>query len=517
LESYTAEPQEWEDGYNAYMAQKALEHWREQEQNYTVPAAPPEEKSWWDKTFDWIDEHQVELALGIGIVVGVAAIALSGGIATPLVAAAWTAGAAVVAGGAVATGTIILNVHYGREWNENLVRNVAIGGIAATVVTGGWFLFQAATTMAGSYCALNTTTCARVEPILNALDMAEEGWLATKLGFQTLMGNEAGAVETAFELHQERIDGGMPGNSLAKELGADTLEAIAKYGDEALDLIKLYGADAAEIITKYGDEGIAILQRYGNNAITLIKKHGEQAISVMGLIDPMGAEKLLEALDADVLDHALEQGPEAVEALSRWNEDDLREFGVELALRAKKDAEVLANVKKLIALHPIDPKHLTDAQQALINAIAENSTQYADEGQVVLGKWVDYGSGFVETAQDTGSVHYNPHPDMWNLLGDLGEEYQAEVAWLINKQVVGTGIDKGLPFEYTLNGIPATIIDNEHDAVQAIFSGQADAEIMRILESNYIPIRMKELQELQKAGYELAFDEAANSYILVLP
>src|SRR5688500_1494058 len=289
----------------------------------------------------------------------------------------------------------------------------------------------------------------------------------------------------------------MPGNSIAKELGGETLEIVARYGD-----------DATQIIFTYGDDGIAVLQKYGGDAINLIKDHGDVAIKIMKVVDPEAAKKLLESLDDDVLDYALQQGPDAVAALSGWNEKDLIEHGVELALRAKKDAKVLADVKRLIASGPIDPKRLTQEQQTLINTITANSTQYADEGQVVLGKWVDYGSGFVESAQNTGSLHYNPHPDMWNLLGDLSKQNRSEVAWLINQQVVQTAIDKGLPFEYTLNGIPIENLTDEITAVELIFAGAADTEIMDILQSKSLPIRMKELQELQKAGYKLAFDEA---------
>ena len=300
-------------------------------------------------------------------------------------------------------------------------------------------------------------------------------------------------------------------------MGGEALKVGAKYGDEALDLIKLYGVDAAQIILKYGDEGIAILQKYGDDAINLSKDHGDVAIKLMKAVDPKAAKKLLESLDDDVLDYALQQEPDVVAALSRWSEKDLREHGLELTLRAKKDAKVLANVKRLIASGPIDPKNLTQEQQTLINAITANSTQYADEGQVVLGKWVDYGSGFVESAQNTGSVHYNPHPDMWNLLGDLGKENRSEVAWLINKQVVQRAIDKGLPFEYTLNGIPFNKSAREQEAVEAIFAGTTNTEIMNILKLDYVPIRMQELLELKKAGYKYSFDEITKSYILILP
>jgi hypothetical protein len=177
----------------------------------------------------------------------------------------------------------------------------------------------------------------------------------------------------------------------------------------------------------------------------------------------------------------------------------------------------LAAVKKLISLGPIDPKNLTDEQKALIDEIAENSTQYGDEGQVVLGKWIDYANGFVAYAQQTGSVHYNPHPDMWDLLGGLGGQNQADIAWLINQRVLQTGIDKGLPFEYTLNGIPADMIGNEQAAIRAIFSGKTEAEIQQLLKLDYLPVRMQELLELKMAGYEISFDAATNSYVLILP
>jgi hypothetical protein len=248
-----------------------------------------------------------------------------------------------------------------------------------------------------------------------------------------------------------------------------------------------------------------------------VKKFGDPAVKLLDAVDLTSANALLKTLDDDVLDYAIEQGPDALFALSRWSEKDLREFGPELALRAKKDAQVLEDISKLISLGPIDPKHLTNDQQDLINTIAENSMQYNDEGQIVLGKWVDYGNGFTSYARETGSVHYNPHPDMWELFSEFGNEVREDAAWQVNKQVIQTGIDKGLPFEYTLEGIPADDVIKEQMAVQLIFSGETDAEIKQTLNIKKISVRMKELQELQKAGYEFIFDEINESFILSLP
>ena len=140
MKALSAKPQEWEDGYNSYMSQKAAQDWRAGEKEIYV--VKPKEKTRWEKSIDWIDEHQVEIALGIGVAVGVAAVLLSGGLAMPPRLQRWVAAAAVAAGGTVALGTMGLNAYYERPWNENLARNIIIAEITAVVVTGAWFLFQ---------------------------------------------------------------------------------------------------------------------------------------------------------------------------------------------------------------------------------------------------------------------------------------------------------------------------------------------------------------------------------------
>jgi len=560
IKSLKAKPQEWKTAYTAYMAKKAMDDYRAGEKAiYTTATSPEkqepqanEDKSWWqgawnsvrsatEKTIQWVDQHQVEISLGIGVAVGIAALVISGGAATPLVAAAWMAGAAAVAGGTVALGTVGLNAYYGRPLTKNAVRNLIFAGTTAAIVTGAGFLFQGVMTAATTYCAGNSEKCARVEPLLKGIDFAEQAYLQAKMGYQLWIGDTAGALETEIELDLERMDGGMPGNSVAHEIGDlgedgiqivatygdDAISLLLKYGDEAVDIIgdygddgisllMMYGDDAIDIIGAYGDDGISLLSLYGDDAIELIGEHGTLAINTLKAVDLESAEILLSTLDDDVLDYAITQGPDAVAVLSRWSEQDLLEFGPELALRAKQDAKVLQDIKKLVSLGPIDPKHLTREQQELIDAIAEYSTQYSDEGQIVLGKWVDYGNGFTNYARETGSAHYNPHPDMWDLLEELGNKRE-ETAWLVNKQVIQTGIDKGLPFEYTFEGVPIKDISQEKEVVELIFEGATDIEIMDELGISYISIRWKELRELQDAGYEMVFDAANNSFIFCLP
>jgi hypothetical protein len=163
----------------------------------------------------------------------------------------------------------------------------------------------------------------------------------------------------------------------------------------------------------------------------------------------------------------------------------------------------------------MDSDNFKNAKE-LIETIASNSTHYPDGKQLGLGKWVDYKNGFTNFSRNTGSVHYNPHPEMWNLLEPLGKNREA-AAWLVNKQVVETGIVKGLPVEFVLEGVPVKDISKEKKAIELIFSGAEDSKIMSKLKVDRIAVRWLELRELKKAGYELILDEINNSFIFSLP
>lgn len=299
-------------------------------------------------------------------------------------------------------------------------------------------------------------------------------------------------------------------------------EAVAKVTKEAGE--KVQASVVKEAITKSVNDFIAegpveqIAKKAANDTVDLITKHGDNAIKVFSVAPHVDtADLLLKTLDDDVLESAVKQGSDAIAALSGWSEDELRKHGATLVQRARKDANVLSDIRKLVESGPVDPQKLTRRQKKLINAIAENSTQNADAGQIVLGKWVNYDEGFTQYARATGSAHYNPHPDMWNLLEGLGQENREEVAWLVNQRVIQTGISKNQLFEYSLTGISNTQIRREKQAVELVFSGASDTEIMRTLRVNNLPIRIKEIQELQKSGYEFVLDEMNNSMIFHLP
>jgi len=66
---------------------------------------------------------------------------------------------------------------------------------------------------------MNPTCSSLIEPAKTAIDLIEEASLVIKSQVQTYLGDSQGAGETLIELEMEHMDGGIPGNSIAKELG----------------------------------------------------------------------------------------------------------------------------------------------------------------------------------------------------------------------------------------------------------------------------------------------------------
>lgn len=228
------------------------------------------QESWWQKTWSgfkestdkviqWVDQHQTEIAIGIGVVAGIALVVLTAGSSVPFLVAAGSAMWA--AGGIVVTGTMALNVYQGRPLGQNLLKNVAATAVAAFVTTSILSFFITGITtlgnIVGGYCAVNQTVCARADTVMNALDTLEEVGLVIKGGIQNLRGDSQGAAETMLELQMEHSDGGIPGNAVADEIG----DQLKRLGPEALEIVQRYGDDGAEILLTHGDEVILLLDQ----------------------------------------------------------------------------------------------------------------------------------------------------------------------------------------------------------------------------------------------------------------
>jgi hypothetical protein len=184
------------------------------------------------------------------------------------------------------------------------------------------------------------------------------------------------------------MDGGIPGNAIARELGEEINEWATRYGDDVADLIRLYGDDAIEIIGAYGDEGIALLSIYGDDAINIIHK--------------------IEKLSDDALEKALQQGPDAIKALSYWDEDNLIKYGDELVSRAVQDAKALKAASELAKMKNIDSPEARE----LIEIIAENSI-VGEGDRLILGKWIEgsLDEGFIGKARSENALFYGTNPN----------------------------------------------------------------------------------------------------------
>ena len=126
--------------------------------------------------------------------------------------------------------------------------------------------------------------------------------------------------------------------------------------------------------------------------------------------------------------------------------------------------------------------------------------------------WKGLDDGYIGYARQLGAVYYSSHPGVWERLGALGKEQQSQMAWEINQAALRPYIERGVPFEYALKGIDPKKLDNEKAAIEAIWNGASDAEIMVTLEEKYVPTRIKELRELYQAKYKLIED--VGSYII---
>jgi len=456
MKARDAKPQEWKSAYNKYMTQKAVQDWRAGEKETYI--VQPKEKTPWQKALDWIDNHQAEIALAIGIAVGVGAVLLTGGLALPALAV--IAGAVALAGGTVAVGTVALNVHYDRQWNENLVRNIAIAGIAAGAVTGVGLLYNAVAMKGMAFCAANPATCGFAAPALKIVDAAEGLWLNAKLAYQTWQGDGAAAAETALDLHSEYTDGGMPGNSVIKELrdqfaelsqnavyliknyGRNVIPLLLRHGDEALDIIRTYGndgiallqnygGDAVDLIRHHGGDAVQILQTYGRDAIPILKAHGNDAIRVIALYKDEGVDFLRRAgtLGIDPTD-VLDNPPLPNQTLEGWT------LGIE-------NPENPVN-------HPLVKLNLTEAE---LNNILTQSIKNPDSKVVVLGYGRDIIKPYYSLGDEINGSYLSLSPDEWAPFENAKANFWMDV----NAPFIETAIENRKIFLFNVN--KNTIID----------------------------------------------------------
>ena len=464
----------WEQRQRAAAAAAAYATYRASERTSVPIQAPAVERPWWQKAWedakatqrkvvDWIDRHQAVVSIAVGVVAAVAVIVLTAGTATPLVVAGL---AALAAGGSVALGTVNLNVHYDRPWDENLLRNTvyAVGG--ATVVTGGWWLATGglATLALGvgnavaGVCRAFPTTCARIEPALQLVDTGEQLLLSTQFAIQTAT-HDPRAGETYIELRLELEDGGVPGNTAIRELsdvGEEALEAFARFGDE--------GAAMAEVVAERSDEVVEIL----NDGVVVVR--------------PDKAREFAEDLFSD---------------LRALNRGDIRVYysatsgAVYASAPTTKALEALEQLEAIVQ----SGRRSGDDVDRLIEIIASESVRGSGE-RLVLGKYGGNGL-YIHDALDNTGQFYDTGGEVYTRLRTIGLD------WDVNAAALRDQVQSGTSIEFSLRGMDPSELDIETRAIGAVVSSNlAQArDILGILPDKPTPARLLEAQWMLEAGY----------------
>jgi hypothetical protein len=411
-----------------------------------------------------VDQHQVAVAVGIGVVAGVAAVLVTGGIAAPLVVAA------LAAGGVSALGTVGLNAYYNRPLGTSVLRNAGLSAGAAGLTTLAGLALRtglavraalAAGNAVTAVCGRNPMACTRAEGVLRALDTAEELGLQAQLALQIAVGDPR-AGETALELQLEYMDGGLPGNTAIRELGdvgQDALSSVANYGDEA-----------AEVAT--------VLQRHSDD--------------------------VLDVLDDGVIhvrpDVAEEVGDELAEVLAGRN---VRVW------RSTTSGAVYVSVPTRQALDALDEleaiarsgRRTGDDVEELIETIAAASTRGSGD-RVVLGRFARTGE-YIQTALDDGGVFLDTSGEVYQRLQAAGiDPGRVNEAWLRLRH------QGGLPFEYDLR-LAGTGFSREASAIDSVAAGDMASALQALgITSGEVPARLREAQWLLGQGYTYVVDEA---------
>ena len=342
-------------------------------------------------------------------------------------------------------------------------------------------------------------------------------------------GDIEGAAQTQFELQMEYMDGGMPGNTIAKELeeevsewigqyGDDVVDFVSLYGDDAIDLIRRYKGDAIEIIRDFGDDGIQLLQKYGDNAVSIFMKYGGEGVDILKRYGDDGINFLTTYGD-DAIEIIGEHGEEGIKLLRDYSDD-----AISFSKRCKKlgvdPTSVLDNPPKsdqslegwLLEIdnpeNPVNMPLKLNLSDAEITDDARASILNPDSKLFSIG----YGES-AEIPYDELATHFGPDYKMsyFSLTDERWAKYKDADAmgdfWQVNREAIEWGIEERKIFILNVDYDLAT---NQFDDISSGKFTFAEIRTIEFPENDYTVIR----------NGEHAFfvpDELLDSYQSYLP
>jgi hypothetical protein len=198
--------------------------------------------TWWGKTLNWVDDHQVAVSIGIGIAAGVIVVA-TGGLGLPL-AAAMLVGVGAAAGIA-AGGTVALNSYYGRDLTRNLIRNTILAGSTAYIA--------GMTPTAITWTARNMTVLAQAYLGVSFLTKIAPPLIGTLTAAATMLGLEAFNYGAAENLDPTISD---EEKETAKEVG-NLGAAVAIAGMSVMQTVSIASSNHGEGGKNNSAEGLS--------------------------------------------------------------------------------------------------------------------------------------------------------------------------------------------------------------------------------------------------------------------
>ncbi len=469
-----------------------------------------------DTTVRWLDAHQSEVSLMVGLTVGTVAVIVTGGGALPLVVA--LAAAAGITGGM----TIGLNAYYGRRWTENLGINLLLGAGGVGVAFVQAWAFQAVMGRVAPPVAARVVQMCQAHPV--ACGVAQPAlWLADK-GWNTYDTWQAGQVLKDPEARwEEKWTAGLsltlagmseflePDEEMGLNLPLDDLARRKMVAEFQERLEREGAADALDWLRKQiGDEAF---QRWWSEfgkerMVGLSAEEAEEVAEV--LWKQAGATEALDWLRQQVGEEAFRQwwlrmGEEDVVRVSAGEAkkvaEVLRESGFTQVWVDAASGRVYTSVARPEALEVAQKLAQAklegaDAEevQALVRALGRLSARNGEAEVVVLGPWKGYDTeGFyIQQALARNGAFFDMG-EAWDLVKQNGID-----PWLVNEAFMEEMERQGKRFVHVLD-----LTDpDEQKALKLALTLPLDAveEAVRG-QLGYVPYRYLEMKWLRQRGY----------------
>jgi hypothetical protein len=223
------------------------------------------------------------------------------------------------------------------------------------------------------------------------------------------------------------------------------------------------------------------------------------------------------SLTSEAAELAIEQGEDAIGALSHWGAADLATYGDELVMRASSDADAIARATEIVnQVQSIEDLNSPEVASAL-QAIASDSTMTIGQSEhFVIGKYIDgLKDGYANEALVNGGEFYFTNPEVSRVIQSIQDNNLRKTVFdQINQYAVQPAMGIDMPFKLTTNGMEAEAIPSMKKAIAYLQKGELDQAFKLVKnQQGDFPAVYKEVMELFNTGYHYQYDEIEKAFI----